>query len=71
MSVFVKFETPKELSDKAYSLAEAAKDSGKVKKGGAWYQNRDACKPESRNAEGASTQWHNNGFRVMCPVEVP
>ena len=33
MSVFVKFETPKELSDKAYSLAEAAKDSGKVKKG--------------------------------------
>ncbi len=45
--------------------------SGKVKKGGAWYQNRDACKPESRNAEGASTQWHNNGFRVMCPVEVP
>ncbi len=45
--------------------------SGKVKKGGAWYQNRDACKPESRNSEGASTQWHNNGFRVMCPVEVP
>lgn len=33
MSVFVKFETPKELSDKAYNLAEAARDSGKVKKG--------------------------------------
>ena len=33
MSVFVKFETPKELSDKAYTLAEAAKESGKVKKG--------------------------------------
>ena len=26
MSVFVKFETPKELSDKAYSLAEMARD---------------------------------------------
>lgn len=33
MSVFVKFETPKELSDKAYNLAEAARDSGKIKKG--------------------------------------
>ncbi len=33
MSVFVKFDTPKELSDKAYTLAEAAKESGKVKKG--------------------------------------
>ncbi|MDR0309605.1 MAG: 50S ribosomal protein L7Ae [Candidatus Methanoplasma sp.] len=33
MSVFVKFETPKELSDKAYSLAEIARESGKIKKG--------------------------------------
>ena len=33
MSVFVKFETPKELSDKAYALAEAARDGGKIKKG--------------------------------------
>jgi len=33
MSVFVKFETPKDLSDKAYSLAEAARDGGKIKKG--------------------------------------
>ena len=33
MSVFVKFETPKELSDKAYNLAEAARDGGKIKKG--------------------------------------
>ena len=33
MSVFVKFETPKELSDKAYSLAEMARDGGKIKKG--------------------------------------
>ena len=33
MSVFVKFETPKELSDKAYNLAEMARDSGKIKKG--------------------------------------
>lgn len=32
-SVFVKFDTPKELSDKAYSLAEAARDGGKIKKG--------------------------------------
>ena len=33
MSVFVKFETPKELSDKAYTLAEMARDTGKIKKG--------------------------------------
>jgi len=33
MAVFVKFETPKELSDKAYTLAEAARDGGKIKKG--------------------------------------
>jgi len=33
MSVFVKFETPKELSDKAYTLAENARDGGKIKKG--------------------------------------
>ena len=33
MSVFVKFETPKELSDKAYNLAEMARDGGKIKKG--------------------------------------
>ena len=33
MSVFVKFETPKELSDKAYNLAEMARDTGKIKKG--------------------------------------
>ena len=33
MSVFVKFETPKELSDKAYNLTEMARDGGKIKKG--------------------------------------
>ena len=33
MSVFVKFETPKELSDKAYTLAETARDTGRIKKG--------------------------------------
>ena len=33
MSIFVKFDTPKELSDKAYSLVEIAKESGKIKKG--------------------------------------
>jgi len=33
MSVFVKFETPKDLADKAYSLAEIVRDSGKIKKG--------------------------------------
>ena len=33
MSVFVKFETPKELSDNAYNLAEMARDGGKIKKG--------------------------------------
>lgn len=45
--------------------------SAKVKRGGAWYQNANACKHDSRNSEGNATQWHNNGFRVMCPVEVP
>ena len=44
--------------------------SAKVKRGGAWYQNANACKHDSRNSEGNATQWHNNGFRVMCPVEV-
>jgi len=33
MSVFVKFDTPKDVSDKAYNLAEIARDSGKIKKG--------------------------------------
>ena len=33
MSVFVRFETPKELSDKAYTLAELAREGGKIKKG--------------------------------------
>ena len=33
MSVYVKFETPKEISDKAYSLAEMARDGGKLKNG--------------------------------------
>jgi 50S ribosomal protein L7Ae len=33
MSVFVKFEMPKDLSDKAYSLAEIARNGGKIKKG--------------------------------------
>lgn len=33
MSVYVKFDTPKEISDKAYTLAEMARDSGKIKKG--------------------------------------
>ena len=32
-AVFVKFETPKDISDKAYSLAEIARDTGKIKKG--------------------------------------
>lgn len=33
MSIFVKFDTPKDLSDKAYSVAEMARDGGKIKKG--------------------------------------
>ena len=33
MSIFVKFETPKDVSDKAYSVAEMARDGGKIKKG--------------------------------------
>ncbi len=31
--IFVKFEMPKELQDKAYEVVELARDSGKIKKG--------------------------------------
>lgn len=30
---FVKFETPKEISDRAYELVELVRDSGKLRKG--------------------------------------
>ena len=33
MAVYVKFETPKEVSDNAYAVAEIVRDSGKLKKG--------------------------------------
>ena len=33
MSIYVKYETPKELSDKTYTLVETARDTGKIKKG--------------------------------------
>lgn len=33
MAVYVKFETPKEVSDSAYAVAEIVRDSGKLKKG--------------------------------------
>ena len=32
-SFYVKFEVPKEMSDKAYQLVQVAKDSGKLRKG--------------------------------------
>jgi len=32
-SFYVKFEVPKDLSDKAYQLVQVAKDSGKLRKG--------------------------------------
>jgi len=32
-ALFVRFETPKELSDRAYEIVEAARDTGKVRKG--------------------------------------
>lgn len=32
-SMYVKFEVPKELADKAYQLVQVARDSGKVRKG--------------------------------------
>jgi large subunit ribosomal protein L7Ae len=32
-SFYVKFEVPKEMSDKAYQLVQIAKDSGKLRKG--------------------------------------
>lgn len=31
--IYVRFEMPKELQDKAYEIVEVARDSGKVKKG--------------------------------------
>ncbi len=31
--VYVKFEMPKELADKAYELVELARDTGKIRKG--------------------------------------
>ncbi|MCX6652377.1 MAG: 50S ribosomal protein L7Ae [Methanomassiliicoccales archaeon] len=31
--IFVRFEMPKELQDKAYEIVELARDTGKVKKG--------------------------------------
>lgn len=43
--------------------------SAKEKRGGSWSQG--AIGPSSRNKESSATQWYNNGFRVMCPVEVP
>src|SRR5687768_16815810 len=33
MPMFVRFEAPKELQDKAYEAVEAARDTGAVKKG--------------------------------------
>ena len=33
MAMFVRFEAPKELQDKAYEAVEAARDSGRIKKG--------------------------------------
>jgi large subunit ribosomal protein L7Ae len=32
-AMFVRFETPKELSDRAYEIVEAARDTGKIRKG--------------------------------------
>ena len=32
-AMFVRFEMPKELSDKAYEIVEAARDTGKVRRG--------------------------------------
>ena len=32
-AMFVRFEMSKELSDKAYEIVEAARDTGKVRKG--------------------------------------
>lgn len=33
MAIFVRFEVPKDVQDKVYELVEAARDTGKVKKG--------------------------------------
>ena len=32
-AIFVRFEMPKELKDKAYEVVELARDTGKLKKG--------------------------------------
>lgn len=33
MSMYVRFDTPRELQDKAYEAVEAARDTGRVRKG--------------------------------------
>ena len=33
MPIYVKFEMPKELAERAYSIVEQARDTGKIKKG--------------------------------------
>ncbi|HIJ00612.1 MAG: large subunit ribosomal protein L7Ae [Candidatus Methanomethylophilaceae archaeon] len=33
MSIYVKYETPKELAEKTYTLVETARETGKIKKG--------------------------------------
>ena len=58
---------PSDPSKMLYPAGTAG--SKKEKRGGSWSQ--DAVASQSRNSEAASTQYNNNGFRVMCPVEVP
>ncbi len=33
MSIYVKYDTPKEISDKTYNLVETVRDTGKIKNG--------------------------------------
>lgn len=49
----------------------SASNPSKYKLGGSWSHGMGNARPAHRNSEGASTQWHANGFRVMCPVAVP
>ena len=43
----------------------------KVRRGGYWSYWPLYCRPAVRQGESSTTKWKGDGFRVMCPVEVP
>ena len=45
--------------------------SKKVRRGGNWSLWLHRCRPAKRESETYTTKWKGDGFRVICPVEVP